>query len=161
MTLDRFVLILLWGLSVVLAVIMIPRRKVRIAAIALLFCQALLWVSSLLHSRHDLIQFPVREFPKATDLLVTTEYFFYPFFCALYVIREPMNQSRINWKSLITCVTAATVIDLLLATYTNLVRYENYAWYWTWLVFLVQFLATRYYCCWFFRSSAFISHQEE
>ncbi|WP_159883804.1 CBO0543 family protein [Paenibacillus puerhi] len=153
MTIDRLVLVLLWLLSAMLAFLFIPRRHIRVAVISFLACQALLWVSSLSLSQYKILEFPVREFPKATHLLVTTQYFFYPFLCCLYVVNEPVHRRTINWILLLSLTGAVVLIDVLLVSFTHLVHYERYTWYWNWIVFTGQFAAARAYCYWFFRYS--------
>ncbi|WP_146250328.1 CBO0543 family protein [Paenibacillus flagellatus] len=158
MTVERFVLTALWVISLSVCPA-IPKRKRREAWIALLACQAMTWVSTMLHVWFGLLKFPVREFPKATDLNFTTEFFFYPFLCALYVISEPKGSGWVRFGHLAVWLTVVSVIDQAIVSFTDLIRYEHYAWYWTWITFGLLFAVTNAYVRMFFRPAALQSER--
>lgn len=154
MTIDRLVLITIWAVSLIAVILFIPRRKRREAAIAFLACQAITWVNSMLHVKYGLLSFPVREFPKATELLFTTEYIMYPLMCAFYYIHEPKTGKLLRFFYLAGCITGLTVVDAMIVKHTHLIVYLKYGWYWTWIDFFVIFLITNVYCKWFFKQGA-------
>jgi hypothetical protein len=155
MTLERLVLIVIWVASFIAVVLYIPRLKRREALIALLTCQAITWVNSMLHEKYGLLAFPVREFPKATNLLFTTEYMMYPLMCAFYYIYEPKSGKLLRFFYLAGCISFLTVVDVWINTYTDLIAYANYSWYWTWIDFFFIFLLVNVYCKWFFKQGVF------
>lgn len=150
---ERFVLISIWAVGLT-ACLMIPANKRREGWIAFLMCQAISWISALLEVRLGWIAFPVREFPKATDLGVTTEFFFYPLCCTLYFVFEPLRKLSLRVLYLLIWSIGLAVFDGLLSLYTDLLEYGRYAWYWSGFDFAIAFALTNVYTRWFFKSSA-------
>lgn len=155
MTLERLVLIIIWIASILAIILFIPKNKRREAVLSFLACQAITWVNSMLHVKYGLLEFPVREFPKATDLLFTSEYMMYPLMCSFYFIHEPGSRKLLRLFYLAGCISCLTVIDIIISTFTNLIKYTNYSWYWTWIDFFLIFAITNVYCKWFFKRGAF------
>ncbi len=155
MTLERLVLITIWVTSFIAVVLFIPSHKRREAILSLLACQAITWVNSMLHVKYGLLTFPVREFPKATELLFTSEYMMYPLMCAFYYIYEPKSGKLIRFFYLAGCISCLTIVDVIISTNTELIKYERYSWYWTWIDFFLIFLITNLYCKWFFKPGVF------
>lgn len=154
-SIERIVVMLIWMFSVAAIVVFVPVRKRREFAFAFLMCQTQTWLITLVHVKYGLLDFPVREFQYATDLLLATEYVYYPVLCAFTVIFELKKGGipvLIGWTAL--AVSFLTVQDVLLESYTNLLSYTNYDWYWTWLVFFVEFIIVRQLSRWFFRIRA-------
>jgi hypothetical protein len=151
MTLEYWVLILIWSASIVAVALYIPNHKRREAVLAFLACQAVTWLNSLIHVNYGLLAFPVREFPKATDLLFTSEYMMYPLMCAFYYIYEPYSGNLLRLFYLVGCISCLTIVDTVIVTYTDLIDYPNYSWYWTWIDFFAIFLLINIYCKWFFK----------
>jgi hypothetical protein len=159
MSIESIVIILMWGIGLV-SFLFIPKNRMRRFILAHLFCQSLTWLSSLFHVQFDLLTFPFREFPNATDLLVTTEYFFYPTFCAFYIIFEPKGNYLFRLIYLSFWITVVTMIDLLVERYTNLIEYVHYSWYWTWMNFFILFALTNILYQWFFKDKALFREDE-
>ncbi|MFE5321755.1 CBO0543 family protein [Paenibacillus sp. NPDC056579] len=155
MTLERLVLIAIWVLIITAIVLFIPRKKRREAVLAFLACQAVTWVNSTLHVQFGLLQFPVREFPKASELLFTSEYMMYPVMCAFYYIYEPKSGKLPRLLYLAACITCLCVVDTVIEKYTELIKYTNYSVFLTWIDFVVIFLITNIYCKWYFKTPAF------
>jgi len=150
MSLEIIILILIWTIGVLLFVCFTQKRK-RKFLLAFLFCQSFTWISTLVYTSLDLIAFPTREFPIATDLLVTTEYFFYPLLCGFYIIYEPKVNFffRIIYLSLFTSLLV--LLDVILEKHTNLIEYVQYAWYWTWISLFCLYAFTNFIYHWFFQ----------
>ena len=151
MNVEVIILFLLWVSGITAIALFIPRNRLRAFLFALLVCQAFLWVSTLIHAKYGLLSFPVREFPKATDVLFTTEYFFYPLTLGWYTRFEHKESLMIRLCYMAIWVTVITGIDYLIEKYSDLIVYENYAWYWSWLDFyIIIFLSSLIYR-WFFK----------
>jgi hypothetical protein len=152
---EYWVLGLLWIVGI-MTFWSVARNRLPIAIFSLLICQALTWLNTLLHVKFHLLAFPVREFPKATDLLFTTEYFFYPVICTVCYLFES-RRSRMSERLLTVLffISLLTLIDGCLERYTDLVEYLNYGLFWTWLDFIFIYYISR--CCtnWFFKD---VSH---
>lgn len=151
-SINYVIMMLLWGAGISAFILFIPRNRRRRFFIAFLFCQAVLWLSSLFHVKYHLLAFPVREFPKATDLLVTTEYFFYPVCCGFYVVFEPKRSFLIRILYLAVCCSGIVVLDVILEKYTDLIKYVHYKWYLTWINAFGIAAVTNIVCKWFFKS---------
>jgi hypothetical protein len=151
---ERILLIAIWLVSIAVTVLFVSKAKRREAALSFLACQCLTWINSLLRVKFHLLVFPVREFPKATDLLVSTEFFMYPLICAFYYIYDPKSSSVFR-RFIHLCIwtTGADLVEVLLEKYTNLITYLHFTWYWTWLDFFVLFIVTNVYCNWFFKKT--------
>ncbi|MFC5449743.1 CBO0543 family protein [Paenibacillus aestuarii] len=151
MNVDRATLAVIWILGITI-LFFIPAAKRREAFVAFLACQCLTWFDSMMQVQFGLISFPVREFPKATDLLVTSEFFMYPYACGLYFINKPKARGTLfKISALMLWVTCLTGIDLFLVNFTHLISYDRYAWYWSWLDFLVTFILADLYSEWFLK----------
>jgi len=152
MDFNFIIMITIWIIGIALFIIFTPKHKKRRLILALLICQCFTWLSGLLHLKFYLITFPTREFPSATNMLVTTDYFLYPLLCGFYVIYEPKKRLFVRFLYLCACVSALAFIDVIFVEFTDLVEYLNYAWYWVWLVFFCIFAITNILIQWFFRS---------
>ncbi|WP_396953728.1 CBO0543 family protein [Neobacillus mesonae] len=139
MLLEYKVIILLWITGLISLIKFVPKNRRRRMSFAVLLCQAFTWLSSMFHVKYHLLSFPVKEFPKATDLLITTEYLLYPLIFGFYIIYEPKKSilSRISYLSF--WISILTVLDVLLEKYTDLIEYVHYDWYWTWVNFFALF----------------------
>ncbi|UJF33512.1 CBO0543 family protein [Paenibacillus hexagrammi] len=151
MTLERVILTIIYVISLVLWVWILPRSKWRELCVALLACQALTWINSLIHVQWGLYIFPVREFPKATNLSFTLEFFLYPFLCAISFIYEPKDSRLKQLCRIALWVSIAVAVDVLLNQYTNLVHYIRYTWYCAWVELYVIYWISNTYTRWFFK----------
>jgi hypothetical protein len=154
MSKDYTVIILIWVIGISAYLFLTPKNRYRKVLFALLLCQTFVWVSSLLHVKYHLLAFPVREFPKATEVLVTTEYFFYPLLSGFYIIFEPKRSLGIRFLHLSLWISGLTLMDVMLVKYTNLIEYVHYAWYLTWIDFFCIFAVTNLIYQWFFKDKA-------
>ncbi|MBV7508960.1 hypothetical protein KW850_27535 [Bacillus sp. sid0103] len=161
MSVDYVCIILMWVIGVIAFMFVTPKHRYRKVLIALLICEALLWLNSLVHVELNLLVFPVREFPKATDLLVTTEYFFYPLLCGFYLVYEPKRSLGIRLIYLSVWSSFIAFYDQMLVNYTNLVEYVHYAWYFTWLDFFCIYAATNMIYQWFFKDKEYFRQDQE
>lgn len=165
MSIDYIVIILMWVIGILAFIFLTPKNHYRKVLFALLLCQAFVWISSLLHVKFHLLAFPVREFPKATDVLVTTEYFFYPLLSGFYIVFEPKPKHKrslaIRAVHLSIWTSGLVLIDHLLEKYTNLIEYLHYAWYFTWIDFFCIFAVTNLIYQWFFKDKAHFPEDRE
>ncbi|MFB5193661.1 CBO0543 family protein [Neobacillus sp. KR4-4] len=161
MSVDYAVIILMWVIGIFTYIFFTPKKRYRKVAVTALICQSLLWLNSLVHVEFDLIAFPVREFPKATDLLITTEYFFYPLLCGFYLAYEPKHSLRIRLIYLCSWISIITLYDFILVKFTNLIEYVHYAWYFTWIDFFCIFAVTNFVYQWFFKNKKLFRMEQE
>ncbi|MDL4842520.1 CBO0543 family protein [Aquibacillus rhizosphaerae] len=160
MEFNYIILITIWIIGVALFITFTPKHKKRRLILAFLICQAFTWLSDLLLLNFNLIAFPVREFPSATDMLVTTDYFLYPLLCGFYIIYEPEQRLFVRFIYLSACISTLVFIDIMISKFTDLIEYLNYDWYWTWLLFLCIFAITNIIYQWFFRSKLLLEAEK-
>lgn len=151
MSVDHVFIILMWVMGMLAYLFLTPKKHYRKLLFTLLVCQTLLWLNSLILVEFDLIDYPVREFPKATNLLITTAYFFYPLLCGFYIAYEPKQTMMVRLFYLSIWISALVLYDLILVNYTNLIKYVHYAWYLTWIDFFCIFAVTNVVYQWFFK----------
>jgi hypothetical protein len=150
MNTEFVILIIIWVVGLISFFLFTPKRKHRNLIFGYLVCKTLTWISTLFHVKFNLLIFPFREFPKATDLMLTTEYFFYPLMCGFYIIYEPKLKYLGRFFYLSLWISVLVIIDVMMEKYTNLIEYIHYDWYWTWLNFFCIFALSNRIYHWFF-----------
>ncbi|KUO74450.1 MAG: hypothetical protein APF81_14565 [Desulfosporosinus sp. BRH_c37] len=95
MTLERFILISVSAISIA-SIFYIPKEKYRLALLSFLMFQAFTWPAIILLVQLGKIEFPVREFPRATQVGFTTNYLFYPMIFAWFVLMFPRKASLVK-----------------------------------------------------------------
>lgn len=151
MSVDYVYLIIMWVIGIIAYLFLTPKKHYRKMLFTLIVCQSFLWLNSLIHVEFNLLDYPVREFPKATELLITTEYFFYPLLCGFYIAFEPKRSIMGRFIYLSIWISALALYDLILVNYTNLIDYVHYAWYFTWMDYFCIFAVTNLVYHWFFK----------
>jgi hypothetical protein len=161
MSIERIIIIGIWVIGALFIVLFIPRKKIREAIMAFLFCQALMWLIVLINVRLGLLRFPVREFPSATDLPFTLNYFLWPAISVFYYIHEPKSGFVTRSVYLLIYVAGTSLTHLAIAHYTQLMDYVKLKWYLSFLFPVFFFLATRFYCTWFFKNSSLVQPERK
>jgi hypothetical protein len=152
MLIEWIVIISAWLVTILLLILFTPRDKIREAHVLFMFKQVLTWLTGLLVVEFGLIEYPVREFHIATATSFSFEYFIYPAVCIVFVLRFPKHKTvwhKIGWFALFP--TAITIGEVLIERYTNLIKYINWTWYWTWLSLLLFDIITFCYYLWFIK----------
>lgn len=75
---EHLILLAMWLFGFIGFILFIPRQDRRKGFLAFLMFQAIIWFCDMPSFQFRLLSAPVREFPKATDLPITIDYFFYP-----------------------------------------------------------------------------------
>ena len=138
-------------ITALLFMVLIPKNKIRQAHVAFLFKQVLTWIFGLMVAEFRLIEYPVRLFAHATRASFTFEYFVYPGICAFFNIFYPEDKNffRQLVHYIIYC-SGITIFEVILLSYTDIIKYTNWTWYWTWITLFVTFYISRKYYVWFF-----------
>ncbi|WP_127533927.1 CBO0543 family protein [Paenibacillus kobensis] len=152
MWVERLVLVLMWLSGALVLVVFIPSNKRREGALALLVLQAIIWLCDLFAFRYGLLSAPVREFPKATDLSITINYFFYPaLFAVFYSRRKEKAGLARRATMLVLWITCLTIFDGLIEQYTGLLEYGKITTYGMWLYLWLLYYTSLSFCDWFFK----------
>lgn len=145
-------IIFAWVVTSISLVLLIPKQKISVAVVSFLFKQLLTWVLGLVVVQLDLIEYPVRLFPKATMTSFDFEFFIYPSICAIFIVHYPENKSRV--KQLLyyaAYCTGITVVEVLVERYTDIITYKHWHWYTTWLSLFATLYLNKKLVGWFFR----------
>jgi hypothetical protein len=71
--------------------------------------------------------------------------------CAVFNVYYPHNRSRwLQFGYYILFTTALTVGEVVIQKYTDLIRYDDWNWFWSWGSIFVTFLMTRVFCVIYF-----------
>lgn len=152
--LDRNIELSAWGITAILLLIFVPKKRIREAQIAFLFKHIITWLFGLLVVEKKLIIYPKRLFfSKAIKSSFTFEYFVYPALCALFNLYYP--EKRPAYIKMLYYFFHTSVIagfELFAVKYTNLIKYKKWTWYWSfitvWLTYYVSHLNHK----WFYRN---------
>ena len=129
----------------------VPVERIREAIVIFFFKQSLTWLFGLLVVQLGLIKYPSRVFSKATNTSFTYEFWVYPIICIIFNLYYPFGESVVAqiWHYTVYS-SAIAVIEYILERYTQLIKYENWAWYWTWITLALTFLASNLFYRWLF-----------
>ena len=155
MTIERFILIAMVILSIA-TIFYIPKGQSRKAFLSLLAFQTTTWFVSIVLVQTGALIFPVREFTKATGVVFTTEFFFYPVIFVWFIFLFP-HKNGLIYKILhwLIFISISSWSAYFLGKYTNLSEflkgssYSNvFNTYW---LFALQYLLCFLYIKWFFK----------
>ncbi|WP_342431284.1 CBO0543 family protein [Neobacillus sp. FSL H8-0543] len=155
MLIERLILIAMWPIGIVAFILFIPLKDRRNGLLALLMFQAIIWLCDMFAFKYGLLSAPVRELPKATDLPLTINYFFYPVLFSIFYVRKKANSSllpRITY--FLIWISAGTLFDIVIERNTDLLNYEKSPWYGMWIYIGFLFFVTQVCCNWFFKDKA-------
>ncbi|MDF2855191.1 MAG: hypothetical protein K0Q87_1042 [Neobacillus sp.] len=152
MRIEHVILIAMWLFGVVAFFLFIPRKDRRKGFLAYLMFQAIIWLCDMPAFKYDMLSAPVREMPKATDLPLTIDYFFYPVLFSIYYVRKKANGrlwSRVTY--LFIWISASTLFDLVIERNTELISHEKLPLYGMWIYIGFLFFVSQVCCNWFFK----------
>ncbi len=161
MKIEFLIIILMWVVGLISYILFVPKNRYRRFLFTFLVCKTLMWISVLIHTKYHLISFPIRELPKATRVLITTGYFFYPLICGFCVIFEPKGNLFKKLFNLSLYISGITIFEYMIEIYTNLINYIHYAWYWAWINLFCTFSATSLIYQWFFKDKNLFQKDKE
>lgn len=155
MLMERLILIAMWLFGFVAFILFIPRKEWRKGFLAFLMFQAVIWLCDMPSFQFELLSAPVREFPKATDLPLTIDYFFYPvLFSIFYVKKREKGRPWSRISSFFVWISVITLLDVVIERYTGLLEYKLLTWYGMWIYMGFLFYVSQVLCNWFFKEKA-------
>ncbi|MED3550978.1 CBO0543 family protein [Cytobacillus praedii] len=156
MKIEYFILAAMWIFGFISFILFIPRKERRKGFLALMIFQAFIWLCDMPSFKYGLLSAPVREFPKATDLSITINYFFYPvMFSIFYVKRRVRGSAWARFKYFFVWISVLTLFDIVIERYTDLLEYGYLTWYGMWIYIGLLFCVSQVCCNWFFKDKAF------
>jgi TRAP-type uncharacterized transport system fused permease subunit len=155
MLMEHLILVAMWLFGCVVSILFIPRKERRKGFLAFLMFQAIIWLCDMPAFKFDLLRAPVRELPKATDLPLTIDYFFYPVLFAIFYVHRPVKRSL--WSRLtyfLVWISASALFDIIIERYTDLIEYEFLKWYGMWIYIGFLFYVSQVCCNWFYKDNS-------
>jgi hypothetical protein len=152
-TMDRVILISVNLITLFLLILAVTKNHLREATVIFFFKQTLTWSFGLIVVELGLIQYPVREFVKASGTSFSFEYFIYPALCVIFNLRYPKEKlwKKAGW--ILGFPTIMTILEVIFERNTQLIDYIHWSWYWTWITLWLTFLISRTYFLWIYRKS--------
>lgn len=151
--LEKSIEISVWIVTALLLIKFVPRKRIREAIVVFMFKQSITFVLGLLVVEKKLISYPSRLFFRKTNKSsFTFEYFVYPALCTLFNLHFPEkrhNVLKLLYYSLYSSII--TSLEVLAVKYTNLIKYQKWAWYWSFISLWFTFYLSRLYYRWFFK----------
>lgn len=89
MLMEHLILVAMWlfgFIGFIGFILFIPRNKRREGFFAAIMFQAIIWLCDMPAFTFGLLSAPVRELPKATDLALTINYFFYLVLFSIFML---------------------------------------------------------------------------
>lgn len=155
MRMEHFILLLMWLFGFIGFILFVPKKDWRKGFLAFMMFHAIIWLCDMPAFKYDLLRAPVRELPKAADLPLTIDYFFYPVLFSIFYVHRRVNGSpgsRITY--FLVWVSAASLLDIVIERYTDLLEYEFLTWYGMWMYIGFLFYISQVCCNWFFKDKA-------
>ena len=155
MLMERLILVAMWIFGIIGFILFSARKDLRKGFLALMMFQAIIWLCDMPSFKYGLLSAPVREFPKAIDLSITINYFFYPVLFSIFYVHKEVKESR--WARFIyffVWITAITFLDIVLEKYTDLLEYGSITWYGMWIYLGALFFVSQVCCNWFYKDKA-------
>lgn len=151
---DRGILTFCWLLSIFLLAKLVPANKARQATVMFLYKQIVTWLFGTIVAEKGLIEYPVRIFKRAYKGSFSFEYFFYPTLCAIFNVYYP-EKSIWPIKLFYSTISAGlkTFIEVLLEKHTNLIKYINWKWYWSFTTMALTNYSSRLFYRWMFKEN--------
>lgn len=155
MLMERLILVAMWLFGFVGLILFIPRKDLRKGFLALMVFQSIIWLCDMFSFKYDLLNAPVRLFPKATDLTITINYFFYPVLFSIFYVHKRVEGSL--WTRFIyffVWISIITLFDFVIEKYTDLLEYGSLTWYGMWVYIGLLFYLSQVCCNWFYKDKS-------
>jgi len=157
LTIERFIMVSVFAISIA-SIFYIPKEKYRLALVSFFMFQAFTWPAIILLVELGKIEFPVREFPRATQVGFTTNYLFYPMIFVWFILMFPIKASLFKkflhyfifvsfsvWFINFTAVFTALENPLAGTLFSQTVR--------TYITFFIYYFISRVFILWFSKRS--------
>jgi len=150
MDMERNILLLVWFVCISTIYFLVPRAKAHEFVLCFLVCQAVGWIVEVLLVQFDLVAYPLREFPRASDLNISFKVALTPVASGLYYIYRPRANKWTKCFYFAVWISLLTLIDGMLAAKTELVDYVHFHWSLMAILYSIIFLSVRSLASWFF-----------
>ncbi|MDZ5472385.1 CBO0543 family protein [Bacillus sp. 31A1R] len=149
MSVEFFVLVILWVISII-TLLIISKGRTRLTQITFLFTQALAWIFEFIITFFKLVEFPYREFKVATEMSFSLYYIVFPTVGVLFILYYPKQLNKL--KLLFYYLFFSMVIPIFtfsLERYSKLFHFINWNWTVHVLADLLIFYILKTFIFWF------------
>jgi len=152
MSKEMIILASAWIVTIVLLILFINKKKLLDAQFSYLSMQVPTWLLGALVVQKRLIEYPVGLLETTYKASFSFEFFIFPAVSAIFNVNFPRNKSMfIKILYTISFSGAISVGEFILEKYTELIKYINWAWYWSFIGMTICLLLNYYYYRWFFK----------
>lgn len=149
---DVVILYLVWIITVLLLVIFIKPINSIQAQVSFLFMQIPCWLFGAWVVQKGFIEYPVGFLKMIYKSSFTFEFFVFPAVSAIFNVHFPKDRSWfVKSIYILSFPTIITIIEVNLVKYTQLIKYLNWAWYWSFITITFTLLISYSYYLWFFK----------
>ncbi len=147
---------IIWAIAFIITIIVlikfVPKNKFREAQVIFFFKQLITWIFGLTVAELKLIEYPYRQFPHATEASFGFEFFVYPAVCVIFNLHYPNGKSKARqFMHYFNFCSIITFIEVLCERYTDIIKYNHWTWYATWITLFITFFMSRQYYIWFYK----------
>ncbi|WP_186576990.1 CBO0543 family protein [Aquibacillus kalidii] len=148
--LEKTIEILAWIVTTLLLIKYVPKNRIREASLSFIFKQAITWLFGLVVVENKLISYPYRLFfKKSNKASFTFEYFVYPSLCCLFNLYYPeKKQPIIKFAYYFIHTSIITVFEIIAEKYTDLIKYNRWKWYFSFITIWLSYYISRVYYRW-------------
>lgn len=133
----------------------VQKRNIREAVLSLVFMQSFAFLLSLLTVQFKLISYPVRFFSSVTRTSISFEFLIFPAISVLYNLHYPINGKRFQkFFYILSYPTILTVLEVLIETYTQNIKYLHWNWFLSWISMAVSLYIAYWFFKWFFKKNS-------
>lgn len=152
MLMEYTILAAMWLVGFIGFLWFIPYNNRRKGLLAALIFQAFIWLCDMPSFQYGLLSAPVRIFPKATDLTVTINYFFYPVLFAIFYVHKK-EEKRLLFKIIyfFVWISIITIFDTIIEKYTELINYGSLTWFGMFIYIGFLYFISLICCNWFYK----------
>lgn len=161
MTKERVILIVVWVIVLAAIGLLVKRNTWHRFAAGYLMAQNLTWLKVLIHCQLGMFDYPVREFPKATDVGFTLQYLLYPAVVGFCILFEPRGSFQKKTLYFLIWPTGVVLLRLVLMQYTKLIVAHHYHLLLDWATMTIVFLASIGVTKWLFRSPVYLQAEDK
>lgn len=127
MKIEPIILSISWLVSFLILVIFIPQKNIRMYLVTFLFTSTIAWIYEYFQLMMGFLEFPWREFSKATKMSFTLHYIVYPTFAVLFIRSiSNLNRERIIIVKIIIFSILISIFTYAISTFSSLIEYRNW-----------------------------------
>ncbi|MCH1627198.1 CBO0543 family protein [Fredinandcohnia quinoae] len=163
MNLERWIIVGIIILNILLIGLFLPKEKAREAWLLFLSLQFITWPAGLFAVEMGWINYPVQLLIDANKYNKTSfsfEFLFFPILSVFFSLYFPKNKN-ITVKFLYYSIFASvfTTIEVILEKTTNLVHYDEWKWHWSLISIIISLFINHHYYLWFIKRLKKVGHQ--